>query len=264
MSFLASQFRKAVSKSKDHNMKTEEEFPVGYSTGFLGFDFLNGTVVKTTINEQPAQYYSIGLTDGSMNMIIGRSGCGKTTWAIQTAGEIIKPFKTSCIFHDNIEGGVNDARKEVLTGMNGEEISKRYISRNTGITAENLYERIKLIHDLKIENRSDFIYDTGLYDTKGDRIFKLEPTVYLLDSLALLMPGKFTEEEEISGQMSATAAAKMNAMLFKRVVPMLKSVNIIMLVINHINDNVDIGIVKKQAQIGYLKQDETVPKPKVA
>lgn len=260
MSLLASKFREKVSKLKDYKMKVETEFPVGYSTGFLGFDFINGTVVHTKVNGNPIQYYSVGITDGSMNMIIGRSGCGKTTWTTQAAANIIRPFKTSCIFHDDIEGGIIKTRTEILTKMTGEELSKRYITRNTGITAENFYERVKMIYDLKMENRDEYSYDTGLYDTEGNRITKLEPTVYILDSLALLMPEKYTEEDDMSGQMSATAAAKMNAMLFKRVVPMLKSANIILFVINHINDKVDINPMQRtKAQVGYLKQTETLP-----
>jgi len=149
---------------------------------------------------------------------------------------------------------------ESLTGFRGEKLKEKFIVRNSSITAENFYERMKIIYDLKTDNRPEYEYDTGLYDTSGNRIYKLEPTVYILDSLALLMPEKFTEEEEISGQMSATAAAKMNSMLFKRVIPMLKTANIILFIINHINDNVSINPLQhKKSQVSYLKQDEVLP-----
>lgn len=260
MSLLAAKFREKVSKSKDYKMKVETEFPVAYSTGFLGFDFLNGTVVHTVVDNNPMEYYSVGLTDGSMNMIIGRSGCGKTTWCTQVAANIIRPFKTSCIFHDDIEGGIQASRTEILTKMTGSELAKRYVPRNTGITAENFYERVKMIYDLKMDNRDDYSYDTRLLDNEGNKIFKLEPTIYLLDSLALLMPEKFTEEDDLSGQMSATAAAKTNAGIFKRIIPMLKSANIILFIINHINQKVDINpMMKSKSQVSYLKQNETLP-----
>lgn len=261
MSLLATQFRQQVSKSKDYKMKVETEFSIGYSTGFLGFDFMNGTVIHTKVDNKDVEYYSVGIVDGSMNMVIGRSGCGKTTWCTQSAANIIRPFKTSCIFHDDIEGGIVKARTEMLTKMSGEGLSKRYISRNTGITAENFYERVKMIYDLKMGDRESYSYDTKLYDNNGNRVYKLEPTVYILDSLALLIPEKYTEEDDLSGQMSATAAAKTNAMLFKRVIPMLKSANIILFIINHINQKVDINpMMKSKAQVSYLKQSETLPK----
>jgi ABC-type oligopeptide transport system ATPase subunit len=260
MSLLAARFRQNVSKMKDYRMKSETEFSVGYPTGYLSYDFTNGTVIHVKTVDKDLQYYSIGITDGSMVMVIGRSGCGKTTWVMQAAGNIIRPFKSSCIWHDDIEGGITDMRKEQLVRMYGTAFKERYISRNSGITAENFYERIKMIHDLKMAERSEYEYDTGLYDTSGNRIYKLEPSVYILDSLAMLMPEKYTEEEELSGQMSSTAAAKANAMVFKRIIPILKSANIILFVINHILDDVSINpMQKKKPQFSYLKMGETLP-----
>lgn len=241
MSILAEKFRESVSKLKDYRMKAESEFGVGYSTGFLNFDFRNGTVVHVKTEEKSFSYYSIGITDGSMIMVIGRSGCGKTTWVLQAAANIIRPYETSCIFHDNIEGGISNNRVELLTKFYGADLKKRYLPRDTGITAENFYERIKMIYDIKADNRSSYEYDTGVYDTEGNRLYKLEPTVYILDSLAMLMPEKFAAEDELSGQMSATATAKANALVFKRIIPMLKTANIILFIINHINQKVDIN-----------------------
>ena len=117
-----------------------------------------------------------------------------------------------------------------------------------------------MIYDIKMENEADYTYDTGLLDPRGRKIFKMVPTVYILDSLALLMPEKFTDEEEISGQMSATAAAKMNSMSFKRIIPMLKKANIILFIINHITTKIEINpMMHTKGQLSYLKQGEEVP-----
>ena len=260
MSILADRFRQTVAKHKDIRMKEEAAPSVAYSTGFLNFDFMNGSVVHVKTENKNYKYYSVGIQDGSLVMIIGRSGCGKTTWAIQTAANIVRNFENSCIFHDDIEGGVLEYRKEALSNMHGDEFKNKYVSRNTGITAENFYERLKIIHDLKMENREEYLYDTGYCDSNGDRIYKLQPTVYILDSVALLMPAQYTEEEELSGSMSATAAAKTNSLSFKRIIPMLKSANIILLMINHINKKIDINPMQRtKSQVAYLKQDETLP-----
>lgn len=257
---LSQQFRNAVAKHKDYRMKDESTASVAYSTGFLNFDFMNGTVIHVKSEERNFKYYSVGIQDGCLVMLIGRSGCGKTTWAVQTAANMVRDFPNACIYHDDIEGGLTEYRKELLTGFHGEELERKYIGRNTGITAENFYERLRIIHDLKLENRADYEYDTGLFDSNGDRIYKLEPTVYILDSLALLMPAQYTEEEALSGSMSATAAAKVNSMSFKRIIPMLKSANIILLVINHINKKIEINpMMHTKTQVSYLKQDETLP-----
>lgn len=259
-SLLSEQFRNAMSKHKDPRMKNEADASVAYPTGFLNFDFMNGTIVHVKNKDKEFNYYSVGIQDGSIVMLIGRSGCGKTTWAVQTAANIVRPYKTACIFHDDIEGGITEYRKALLTGFNDEELATKYISRNTGITAENFYERIRTIAELKINNPQDYEYDTGMYDLHGDKIYKLEPTVYILDSVALLMPEQYTQEEELSGSMSATAAAKTNSMVFKRLMNFMKSANIILFMINHINKKIDINPMQRtKAQVAYLKQDESLP-----
>lgn len=257
---LLEKYRQIMSKHKDIRMKQEAEPDVQYSTGFPPFDFINGTkVISTLPNGQTVSYYSVGIVDGSLCMFIGRSGCGKTTFAVQTAKSIVEQFPTSTIFHDDIEGGITDLRRATLTGWSNEMLREKYRIRDTGITAENFYESIAAIKDLKLSNYDEFSYDTGLYDMNGNKIIKLEPTVYILDSVAMLMPEKYSDEEELSGQMSATAAAKTNAMSFRRIIPMLKSANIILIMINHINQAIQLGIFPNKSQLSYLKPDESLP-----
>ena len=260
-SLLASKFRALAAKSKDSRMRDEATTDVCYPTGFLNFDFQNGAIIQVKKPDGTQfKYYSAGIPDGSLVMCIGRSGCGKTTAVVQMGANIVRPFENSAIFHDDIEGGVTEARRKVLTGFTDEELEAKYIIRNSGITAENFYSRIKMIYDIKMENEAEYTYDTGLLDPRGRKIFKMVPTVYILDSLALLMPEKFTDEEEISGQMSATAAAKMNSMSFKRIIPMLKKANIILFIINHITTKIEINpMMHTKGQLSYLKQGEEVP-----
>ena len=254
---LSHRFREKMSKEKDIRMKKETSADVMYPTGFLSFDFMNGRVVHVKTETKDFRYNSIGIVDGSMVMVIGRSGCGKTTFIRQSAAEIVKPFETSCIYDDNIEGGITDSRNRKLMQMSTDEIKDRYIPRNEGITAENFFKRIKSVHDLKLENYSDYEYDTGLFSEDGQPIYKLEPTVYILDSLALLMPEQYADESELSGQMSATATARANASIFKRIIPMLKAANIILFVVNHITEDVNINpFARNQSQLAYLKQGE--------
>ena len=261
MALLAERFRQKVSKSKDYRMKSEAEFEVGYPTGFLNFDFKNGTTVYVRKNNQVVnKYYSVGLVDGSINFIIGRSSSGKTTFAVQSGANIIRQFPTSCMFIDSIEGGITTTRLETLTGFYGSELSERVIARNTGVTAENFYERVRSIYDEKMANREDYLYGTGLCTSMGEPIYKLTPTIYILDSLSMLMPEQFTEEEQLSGQMSQSAAAKTNALIFRRITPMLKSANIILLIINHITENIEINpMQRKRSQLAFLKQGEAMP-----
>lgn len=256
-SLVADLFRSKMNTLKDPRMKKESEPDYSYPTGFLTFDFMNGTVVHVKKDDMQFSYNSIGIVDGSMVTVIGRSSSGKTTWCVQCAGNIIRPYKSSCIWMDSVEGGIVDTRAQALLKMYGEEFKDRWIPRNTGVTAENFYQRIKYVHDLKLESADQITYDTGTYTPDGEKIYKMEPSVYILDSLAMLAPGKLTEEEELSGQMSVTSAAKTNTTVFKRIIPMLKAANIILFVINHITEDVQINaFAKTQGQLSYLKPGE--------
>lgn len=255
---LMDEYRSAMSKVKGSN-NNDEEFDVLYPTGFVLLDYLNGTTVHVRSDKINMDYKSIGLVDGSSNLFIGRSNCGKSTLMFQIIGNIARMFPTADIHIDDIESSLPMTRKEFLLGLTKEELKERVQFRNTGITTENVYQNIRTLHDIKINNRSDYEYDTGLYDTYGNRIFKLVPSIYAIDSFAMLMPNDIMDNEELDGGMGATKVAKMNTQLVKKIVQLLKEANIIMLSINHINDDPSTGFLPKPAQIIGLKQGERLP-----
>lgn len=265
MGLLAERFRAQMAKAKDPRMN-EAVADVMYSTGFLPLDYLNGYKVHVKKpNGEEFWYNAVGQVDGSSTMLISRPGAGKTTIALQMAANIIRRFPNAVMFYDDIEGGSNIARREILTQFSPEEMEQRIIYRNTAVSAENFYERIAMIYDEKLSHKDEYEYNTGLLDSRGNEIYKLVPTVYILDSLAMLTPEKLTEEEELSGQMSVTATAKTNTAVFKRIVPKLKAANIILFTINHINDKIEINaFTHTKSQVGYLKQNETLPGGKAA
>lgn len=262
---LMDAFRKTISKVKDKGIANQAEFDVAYSTGFLGLDYLNGNVVHVQSKDINLTYNSVGILDGSANTFIGRSGCGKSTFVLQVAANIVKQFPESCLYIDDIEGSLPASRKEFLLGMTNEEMKTKVDMRNTGITTENVFQRIKALHDIKLENRPAFEYDTGLYDTFGNRIFKLIPSVYVIDSLPMLMPDDITEDDELAGSMGASSIAKKNTQLVKKICQLLKEANIILFTINHIMDDIVINpMARKQAQVAGLGQGERLPGGKAA
>ena len=265
---LKSTFRSKLSKVKTIGVNRSADFDVMYTTGFLSLDYLNGTVVHVNSEDRNVTYNSVGIVDGSANSIIGRSGSGKSTLTTQIAGNIVRPFINkglpTGLYIDDIEGSLPWARKEFLLGLTAEELDKYVDIRNAGITTENLYQRIQALHDVKVENRKDYEYDTGLYDTNGRRIFKLVPTVYIIDSLPMLMPESLAEDDELGGSMSASSIAKSNTMLIKMISQRLKDANIIMFTVNHILDDIQMGFLPKPAQISGLKQGERLPGGKAA
>ena len=265
---LQEKFREKVSKLKTTGVNSVAEFDVLYSTGFLSIDYLNGTVVHVESEERTFTYNSTGIVDGSTNSVIGRSGSGKSTLITQIAGSIIKPFikkkMSTGLYIDDIEGSLPQVRKEFLLGLTPEQIAEYVDVRNSGITTENVYQRIQAIHDIKLENKKEFEYDTELFDTYGNRIFKMVPTVYMIDSLPMLLPEDVAEKDELSGSMTASSIAKANTQLFKKISQLCKEANIILFTVNHILDEIQMGFIPKAAQISGLKQGERLPGGKAA
>ena len=73
-------------------VETNEEFEVMYPTGFASLDCANGTMVHVCGNGIDMKYRNVGIVDGSSNMFIGRSNCGKSTLATQCIGNIARQF----------------------------------------------------------------------------------------------------------------------------------------------------------------------------
>ena len=64
--------------------------------------------------------------------------------------------------------------------------------------------------------------------------------------------------------MSASSIAKSNTMLIKKITQLLKDANIIMFTVNHILDEIQMGLTPYAAQISGLKQGEILPGGKAA
>ena len=233
-----------------------------YPTGFLNFDFLNGYVANgKTPDGQNYSYYNVGMTDGSVNMVISRSGGGKSTLVCQMASNIASLFPESYIIEDNVEGGMNMERRIHLSGYDKETYHNKYIVHNEAITVETYFENIKKHCDEKIKNESKWLYDTGHFDIYGKPIIKYKPTIVILDSLAMISTTKVFEDKELAGNMSGAAGAKGIAGMLRVLVPYCKKANVIMFMINHINSDVQINPYQaKQSSCIYLKPGETLPK----
>jgi RecA/RadA recombinase len=253
MGLLSKKYRETRGK----NDVPEARTAFAFKTGLDILDYKNGKMV-TVKGGKP--YLSVGVDEGTYIMIVGRSGGGKTALALQMGASIVGPYENGEIYHDDIEAATDATRVKALTGWTDEQMEEKYVHRNVGVTAEAFYNNIRKIYDLKLEMKDQLTIKTDKLDSKGNPIEVLEPTVYILDSLAVLVPEKFAEEEELSGSMSQTAVAKANSQIFQRIVPLLKKANIILLVINHVNQKIDINpMMKSKAQVNYLKQDESIP-----
>lgn len=256
---LMNLFNEKMKKSKSNIREAEADYM--YSTGFLELDYVNGTIIHVTPKDQPeSEYQSVGLVDGSSNTFIGRSGCGKSTFVTQIIGNMLRQNPGSVAYIDDIERSLPDFRKQFLLGLPEEELKERVHFRDSGITTENVYEQIKTIRDIKVENRSELEYDTGKLDIYGNKIYKMVPTFYLIDSFAMLMPEEIQDKSiDESTNMTSAQISKKNTELVKKIGQMLKEANIIMFVINHILQDISTGFMPNAAQVSGLRQGERLP-----
>ena len=254
MTLLSQAFRAQVKQMKDYSQKNEMTYSVSYPTGFLNLDFANGY-----IQEVNGKYlYEIGIADGSINMIISDSGVGKTTICTQIAANIVKRFKTSTVFYEQAEVGTNIQRiKNLSRFKTDKEFSDRFIIRDAGITIESIFDRVKMVHDIKVNNQSEYLYDTGMIDDRGEPIYKFEPTIFIVDSVKMVLSKKNAEADE-STNMSAAINAKANSEYYTKMVPLCREANIIMLLINHITTDINTGFLPKKSELPYLKQGEHI------
>jgi RecA/RadA recombinase len=248
MSFLTDAFRETIEKEK---LGEESLFVSAHPTGIDLFDYRNGRV------ELGVQ--KLGVDGGKIFTIIGKSGVGKSTYAVQTATKIVEPFEHGQIIHLDYERATTRARIQQVTRWSEELIKQKYVLMNRGIYSETLYQMVKAVAKIKTENFDKLKIETGMLDDKGKEVFTLPPTVILVDSWATMVPKDIAEEKELSGSMAASGIAKANNAIIKRIVGALEEANIILIIVNHITQKIEIGPVKTQAQLNYLKQDESIP-----
>lgn len=256
---LMESFNEQMAKSKVKGVNNKAQFDVSYPTGFLGLDYLNGTTVFVNAKGINMQYNSLGFTDGSATTIAGRTNCGKSSLTFQIVGNILRTVPKTYAYIDDIEGSIPAPRKEYLLNLSREDLNERVDIRNTGITTESVFERIKAIHGLKISNHSYFDYDTGLYDTDGNRIIKMAPTIYVIDSLAMLMPEEIAEDDELGGNMTAAHVAKRNTQLVKKMTQLAKEANIMLITINHLQKKFETNMFARSKGQASGLGDEKLP-----
>ena len=254
MSFI-NEIKNAINSDPEIFGREREQFM--HNTGFMNFDYLNGMCTTLDSGEKN---FSTGIDAGKIMMIIGKSGSGKSTFAIQTAYNIIKKYDEGSLFIYDFEQSNTENRIRSVTGMSEEYYKNHVTIRSVGISAEAVLSLAIKIRDLKMKSEEALLVPNqeGILDKDGKPLHILPPTVIIVDSLATCLP-KAQINEEISGQMQATAIAKTNTALVKHLTQICAEANIIVMFINHITEKVNITMMPTQAQVNYLKPNENLP-----
>lgn len=245
---------------------------ISYATGFLPLDYRNGYMMECTDENDVVvdSYPSIGIVGGSMVTIVGKSATAKTTFAMQMAAAIIKPFPDGLTVHFDLERATNYSRIKAVTGLSQSDMGTRYILKKDQGYIEDIMETIMDIAHMKESYKEDFMYDTGLKDEFGKPLHAYVPTVIIIDSIPSLCstPETITDKEtkakleklEVGGSMSRNRDVQKISDMYMKLMGPLKQYNITVITINHIKQKLDINpFAKSQAQVMWLKQDESLP-----
>ena len=228
-----------------------EVFSPSYLTGIDLLDYRNGRWV--------GYEKVLGIAGGKILTVVGKSGSGKSTLAYKIAGNILKTDEDAQIVHLDFERASNKSRIATMAGIKPSDISsdsELYSLLISGISTESLYNLVKAIHELKLENKDDF---TITKTFNGQEVSYLVPTVIIVDSIATMMPNNIIDEDELSGSMSASGIAKTNNAVYKRISNFITDANITVININHITTKIEIGPVKTKPALNFLSQDESLP-----
>lgn len=254
-----------LSRLRDKDKKglfKSSQSSIAYRTGFLPFDYRNGyeIEVRDLDNKKVKSYPSIGIVGGSFVTVIGKSGVAKTTWCTQVAYNIVKDFDDNAfVLHYDLEQALSYTRIRNVTHGDQESLANKYILRQEKNYLEDIFDSIISIANEKESDRDSYIYDTGCVDEFNIPIKAFVPTVVIIDSLPTLA-SRDMDEEEMKGQTDAMRMAQKVKQFYKKLIPIIKTYNITVFAINHINAKVEVSaFAKTQAQLMYLKMDESLP-----
>lgn len=243
---------------------------ISYKTGFPVLDYYLGyrvNVFDEKTNELTSSYPCIGITAGSYIEFIGKPSTSKTTTAVQVAANIVRKFDNGSVIHFDLEQAMNYTRIQTLTKFTISELNDgKYILRQEKNTLENMKETIMKLSMEKENNKELYRYKTGKVNEFGEEIELYEPTVIILDSIASITNGlnmnvkKDAEKmQEIGTQTDRMRLTGEIGRFFNEILPYLRTYNIILIAINQIKTNPNMGVVKSPAEILYLSQDEALP-----
>jgi predicted ATP-dependent serine protease len=117
-------------------------------------------------------------------------------------------------------------------------LQKKYGKRTAVICGDYLLT-VALRMAGSIENKKDYLYDTGMKDEFARPISVYAPTVIILDSIPTMSSKDASDSME--GGTYSNRVAKALAQFYKRLMPIIKAYNITVIAINHINQKIEIN-----------------------
>ena len=254
------------------NLFTSNTVSYFHKTGYPLFDFYFGSVVNihNELGEIIAQEPRIGQAAGTFNMVVGKSGTGKTTLVVQLSANIIRQYPNATIHHYDCEQRFGISRGENIARLPISDFDEngRYILQQGTVTLEDMQEAIIKLYAAKIRDYDALKVPTGQVNEFGKEIMILPPSIIIMDSIANIISDTFSvdnakelaDAEKLRGNSEGMRDAKTIRGFLKDIAPLLKKANIIIYAVNHINANVSMSaFTPPTKQMAFLKQDESIP-----
>lgn len=263
-----------IEELKSEEDKKEDLFSINaaidtYKTGIAPLDYALGYTVKVYDDDDKVtdEYNALGISGGCNVMWIGKSSTAKTSTALFAAANIVRPYENGTILHFDLEQAMNISRARAMTKFSMSEMKGgKYVLRQSDTSVEKIKRTLIKLYKKKKDNPEKYMYNTGKKNEFGEDIIVYEPTVVLIDSIPSLSvelndndKKDLKKIEEISSQTDRMRLTGEIGRFYTDLLPYIKLVNIIIISINHIKVNPQMGIVKSPAELLYLKQDEALP-----
>lgn len=239
-----------------------------YKTGIAVLDYYLGYRLNVygESNEVLDSYPALGLNGGCYIMDIGKSSTAKTSIMLGIGANIIRPFKNGMLIHYDLEQAMNPTRAKIMLKFSIQEMKEKYVLKQMNSTMEDIKQMIMNLYKEKTSNPKKYMYDAGKRDEFNNPIIMYEPTVVMIDSIPSLTV-KLSENdkkdwaklEEVTSQTERMRLTGEIGRFYTDLLPYLRAANIIVISINHIRVNPQMGIVKSPSELLYLKQDEALP-----
>lgn len=198
------------------------------------FDYLNAQWEYTELGKE----LNAGIDMGKPIYVVGKPGSGKSSFAIQMIGNIMRKFEESDLYIFDFEQSHTEGRIKSLTGFDETYFSgpgKRISIKSVDIYGETVLDMVYKIYKFKMENKKALMVDhpDGKIDPTTGQVKKmLPPTFIFIDSIASMQSKAVAEAEEIPGQTQGGRTAIFNKGLINKTMQPCLAANIIIVMID--------------------------------
>ena len=253
---LESQDKKGLFRSNDN--------VVCYPTGISVLDYANGYWTEVMNKEgELVRIPNIGIPGGSLVSIIGSTGNGKTTLAVQMGWNIVKNFDDGMLIIVDCEK--SSERERICNILNCARDESRLRLNKEHSSIDDVLESFDILCKTKEAGGKRYMYEVKNRTFNGESFWTYVPTVYIIDSLPKFNCRDFNDKD-LGGNTDSMRGAKDVTRFYTNIVDRAWQFNVIFIVINHIRPNLIMNpyVSPPRGLMMINPQSETLPRGSVA